>query len=289
MNSSQLARSTARRHVRAVLIRSRPRFWLYLAGPVLVGAAFGAGSVADLAAPSLLVVAGYFLVPANLFLYGVNDVFDAEIDARNPKKADRERRWHEDRVETVAVALAGMAGMVTFVVTSAIAWPYLAGFFVLAIAYSTPPLRLKTTPLLDSLSNGLYILPGAATYAAVAGAHPPTAALLGAWAWTAGMHALSAIPDIDPDRAAGIATIATTLGATRTFAFCVVSWLTAAVAFASLDVRLGFVLAVYPVLAAWLAATEVEIRRAYWWFPVVNVAVGTTLTLAGLSRLGGLP
>jgi hypothetical protein len=35
------------------------------------------------------------------------------------------------------------------------------------VEYSAPPLRFKTTPFLDSLSNGLYILPGVVAYAAI--------------------------------------------------------------------------------------------------------------------------
>jgi len=72
---------------------SRPRFWLYLAGPVLVGLSFGADAIADLAAPLSLALVAYFLLPANVFLYGVNDVFDADVDRENPKKDEKEVRY----------------------------------------------------------------------------------------------------------------------------------------------------------------------------------------------------
>jgi 4-hydroxybenzoate polyprenyltransferase len=73
--------------------RSRPHFWLYLAGPVLVGVAFGVPSIADLFAPVSVALFAYFLLPANAFLYGANDIFDADIDEENPKKEGRELRY----------------------------------------------------------------------------------------------------------------------------------------------------------------------------------------------------
>jgi len=278
--------------LRYLLTLSRPRFWLYLAGPVVVGVAYGAGSVPALFAPPALALFAYFLLPANVLLYGVNDVFDADVDAENPKKDDaagREARWRGDRLSAAAVVVAGAVGLGTFAVTPPVAWPYLAGFFLLAVGYSAPPTRFKTTPFLDSLSNGLYALPGAAAYATLSGSHPPAAALVGAWLWTMGMHTFSAIPDVDPDRAAGIRTTATVLGERGALVYCGAVWALAAVAFGTLDVRLGGLLAVYPLATAALARSSVAVDRAYWWFPAVNTAVGTLLTLGALWRLVGVP
>ncbi|MEF8937724.1 MAG: lycopene elongase, partial [Halovenus sp.] len=66
---------------------SRPRFWFYLAGPVIVGVVYGASSQADLFTPLTVELFLYFLIPANIFLYGINDIFDADIDQLNPKKS----------------------------------------------------------------------------------------------------------------------------------------------------------------------------------------------------------
>ena len=277
---------------RIILATSRPRFWLYLAGPVLVGAVYGASSLEDVTSTAVIVLLFYFLLPGNLLLYGVNDAFDAEIDRQNPKKDERERRWQGDPTVASAVLISGLAGIVTFGVTPPIAWGYLLGFFALAIAYSVPPLRFKTTPILDSLSNGLYILPGAAMYAALAGTHPPLLALAGAWLWTMGMHTVSAIPDIIPDREAGIETTATRLGAPRTFVYCGTCWGLAAVAFGMIDLRAGLLISIYPVVLASIAFRPLRIERAYWWFPGLNTAVGALFTVVGLWRLspvrGGL-
>jgi len=271
--------------LRYLFVLSRPRFWLYLAGPVAVGVTYGIGDVSELFTPVTIVLAGYFLVPANVYLYGVNDVFDADIDELNPKKRDREERWHGDRFVLAAVSVSALAGLGTFLITPTVAWPYLAGFLLLAAGYSAPPVRFKTTPFLDSLSNGLYVLPGAAAYATVAGTHPPAFALVGAWLWTMGMHTFSAIPDIRPDREAGIRTTATVLGETRTYAYCGAVWAAAAVAFAAVDVRIGALLGVYPVFVTWVAGSSIDVKRAYWWFPALNTVVGTLLAMGGLWRV----
>ncbi|MFD1598929.1 prenyltransferase [Halobellus rarus] len=271
--------------VRYLLTLSRPRFWLYLAGPVAVGVTFAAETTGELFTPVTLVLFAYFLLPANVFLYGVNDVFDADVDAANPKKDDREARWQGDSAVAVVIAAATVLGVATFAFTPLVAWPYLAAFFALGFQYSAPPLRFKTTPLLDSISNGLYILPGAVGYAAVAGAHPPLAALAGAWLWTMGMHTFSAIPDIEPDRAAGIRTTATFLGERRTFLYCLACWLAAAVVFALVDIRIGLLLVAYPALVFGIYRSDVDVERAYWWYPILNTAVGTLLTLGALWRI----
>jgi len=268
--------------LRYLLVLSRPRFWLYLAGPVLVGVSYAADSVADLFAPAAVVLFAYFLLPANVYLYGVNDLFDRDVDETNPKKEGREARYRGGRAVTAVVAVCGLLLIPVAALLSEQAWPYLAGWFLLATEYSAPPLRFKTTPLLDSLSNGLYVLPGAAAYAAVAGAHPPLLAVAGGWLWAMGMHTFSAIPDIEPDREAGIDTTATYLGETAAFAYCAATWLLSAVIFALLDYRLGLLLLAYPLLVFGIRRLQVDVDRAYWWYPAVNTLVGALLTLGGL-------
>jgi 4-hydroxybenzoate polyprenyltransferase len=251
----------------------------------MVGVVFAAESTTDLFTPLTVGLALYFLFPANVFLYGVNDVFDADVDEENPKKDDKEVRYEGGRDVVAAVLFGGVLGVAVLPVLPTRAVVAMLVFLALSIEYSAPPFRFKTTPFLDSLSNGLYLLPGVVTYAAVADAYPPTAALVGAWLWTMAMHTFSAIPDIEPDRAAGIDTTATVLGQGWTYAYCGVVWLAGAVAFTLVDPRLGALLGVYPVFLAWVALSEVAVDRAYWWFPFLNTVVGMLLTMGGLWGL----
>jgi len=261
---------------------SRPRFWLYLAGPVIVGVAYAAERPAELFDPIAVALFVYFLIPANVFLYGVNDVFDADIDTENPKKDDREVRYRGGRVVPWLIAAAGLLGLVFLPLLPATGAVGIVAFLLLAVEYSAPPLRFKTTPFLDSLSNGLYVLPGIVAYAALAGQAPPLAAIAGGWLWAMGMHTFSAIPDIDPDRAAGIETTATWLGEARTYVYCGCCWLSAAAVFGTVHPFFAAVLGIYPIFAAAVAVTDISVERAYWWFPVLNTVLGTLFTLAGL-------
>lgn len=47
-----------------LLTLSRPRFWLYLAGPVMVGAVFGAESLSELFSLPVIALFTFFLLPA---------------------------------------------------------------------------------------------------------------------------------------------------------------------------------------------------------------------------------
>ena len=270
---------------RRLIRHSRPRFWFYLAGPVLVGTAFGAPSVAALFSPAAVALFLYFLVPANTFLYGINDFFDASVDRENPKKDGPEVQSRRSQTEATAVLVAGLLGIGLAAILPGIALPYLAGFLFLGAAYSAPPLRLKTKPPLDSISNGLYVLPGAAAYTVLAGTHPPLLALLGGWLWTMAMHTYSAVPDITPDERAGIRTTATVLGRRNALLYCAVIWLLAAAVFGVLSLRAGVILLVYPLLVGWMLLRNLDVARLYWLYPGINTAVGMVFTLAGLWRV----
>jgi 4-hydroxybenzoate polyprenyltransferase len=261
---------------------SRPRFWLYLGGPVIVGATFAADSLPALFTPLNVALLAYFTVPANVFLYGVNDVFDADIDAENPKKADKEVRYRGRRWAVAVVLACGALGLAFVPFIPRMAALAFGLWYLLSIEYSAPPLRFKTTPLLDSVSNGLYVLPAVVAFATVAGELPPLAAIAAGWLWTMGMHTFSAIPDIEPDRAAGIRTTATVLGERWTYVYCAGCWLAAAVVFWQVHAFFGGLLLVYPTLVFGIARSDVDVDDAYWWYPVVNTLTGMTMTLAGL-------
>ena len=261
---------------------SRPRFWLYLGGPVIVGATYAAGSLGELFTPLNIALLAFFTVPANVFLYGVNDAFDADIDEVNPKKEDKEVRFRDDVYVMMVVIFSGVAGGLFIFTIPPIASQVLAAWYLLAIQYSAPPLRFKTKPFLDSVSNGLYILPGVIAFTAVAGELPPTMAIVGGWLWTMGMHTFSAIPDIEPDREAGIKTTATVLGKKRTYVYCAACWLGAAAAFTQVHVLFGALLLLYPVLVFGIAWSGIDVDDAYWWYPAINTLIGMTMTLGGL-------
>jgi hypothetical protein len=45
---------------------------------------------------------------------------------------------------------------------------------------------------------------------------------------------------------------------------------------------LAAVFAVYPVFVGVVVLADIDIDRAYWWFPVLNTVAGAVLTMLGI-------
>jgi lycopene elongase/hydratase (dihydrobisanhydrobacterioruberin-forming) len=271
-------------NLRTIIRISRPRFYLYTAGPVLLGAVF-ADPLAFLTLP-LLYAFVWFLIPANVFLYGVNDLADRDTDRYNPKKGTKEHllRDRERRSLTLAILLSLALFAPLALISSWAALMFFVAFIVLGAAYSLPP-RLKARPILDAASNVLYAMPGLGAYALASGQLPSVFAMLAAFAWTAAMHWMSAIPDIEADRAAGLSTSASLFG--RRASLIVVSFLWAlCLLFASLAglplvvVLIGLVYPIIPLTL--LTAPSDAIERAYWRYPWINAIAGFVLFVSAM-------
>lgn len=266
-----------------ILRVSRPRFWFYLFGPYIVGLIAGITTRGELLDWRYAIFAVYFLLPANLLVYGVNDIFDYETDRLNAKKSDYEQLVVPDHRRALLVWI--LALNLPFLVAAAFLFPAwmllpLAGFLFFSISYSAPPIRAKAKPVLDSAFNILYIMPAAFAYAVTSGELPPAFAMLAGALWTAAMHAYSAIPDIDADREAGVNTIATAFGPHPTLAICSCLYLAAAaLSFQFLGITAVVLGSIYLILmaASVKAINSGMIFRLYSSFPYINVIAGFIL------------
>jgi 4-hydroxybenzoate polyprenyltransferase len=259
---------------------SRPRFWLYLFGTYLLGLAAGANSTADFLRADSILFGLYFLLPANLLVYGINDIFDFETDRLNPKKAEYEMlvRPESHRALAIWIIILNLPFLVAAFFIAYQAFLPLGAFLMLSIFYSAPPLRAKAIPIVDSLFNILYVFPAAFAYEMLTGNFPPALVMIAGGAWTAAMHAYSAIPDIDADRSAGLNTIATLLGKTRTLVFCFVMYLAAAAcAFAYLGPVAVMVGLVYIAMILVTYLREDALFKIYSRFPLLNAGIGLAL------------
>lgn len=259
---------------------SRWRFWLYLAGTYLIGFTIGVRDLNLLPSGWFWLHFAYFTLPANLLLYGVNDLFDTDTDAANPKKTVREHLLASAErpflVRAVSIAFLLNAALAAFQKTSEDRW-MLALFVALSVFYSAPPVRFKARPFLDSLSNVLYAVPGFLGFQHASGQAVPWQAVAVACLWTSAMHLFSAIPDIGADRKAGLNTTATVMGHRASLVLCAVLWLVfAAIVMSLVAFRpYGAVLLVYPAIAlALLFKADTMTGRVYWFFPLVNALVG---------------
>ncbi|MFB2557203.1 prenyltransferase [Herbiconiux liangxiaofengii] len=207
-----------------LLVSSRPLSWVNTAFP------FAAGYLMVTREVDLVFVLGtlYFLIPYNLAMYGINDVFDYESDLRNPRKGGVEgavldRSLH--KVTLWAVVITNVPFLIYLVaVGSPLSWLVLAVSIFAVIAYSAKGLRFKERPFLDSLTSSTHFVSPAVYGLVLAGAvfTPALWAVLGAFfLWGIASHAFGAVQDIVADREGGISSIATVIGgrATVRFAF----------------------------------------------------------------------
>lgn len=258
---------------------SRPRFWFYTFGPYLLGIAGAAASRADFLDWRILLFGLYFVFPANLLIYGVNDIFDYETDRLNAKKQNYESLLPPSKHRWVWTAI--LVTNVPFLIAAVIFSPHyavpLGGFLFFSIFYSARPVRAKGIPILDSAFNILYLFPGIFGYLVLSGEWPPLRLLIAGALWTAAMHAYSAVPDIEADKSAGLSTIGTLLGAYPTVILCCALYLSSGWLAAD---HLGFLAipltSVYVIvmLSSLQSIRTGNLFRLYRAFPFINAIAG---------------
>jgi len=214
--------------LRALFVSSRPLSWINTAFPFAAAYLLTAREV-DV---TLIVGTLYFLIPYNLAMYGINDVFDYESDLRNPRKGGVEgalldRGMHRP---TIIAAIATNVPFLVYLVLvgSPLSWLVLGVSVFAVIAYSAPVLRFKERPFLDSITSSTHFVSPAVYGLVLAGATftPQLWAVLGAFfLWGAASHAFGAVQDVIADREGGIASIATVIGARATVRLSVLAYL----------------------------------------------------------------
>ncbi|MFM9274358.1 prenyltransferase [Pseudarthrobacter sp. NKDBFgelt] len=214
--------------LRTLLVSSRPLSWVNTAYPFAAAYLLTAGQI-DAA---WIVGTLYFLVPYNLAMYGINDVFDYESDLRNPRKggvegAVLERSMHRTTLRAaVATNVPFLAVLV--LLGGPLSWLVLAISIFAVIAYSAPGLRFKERPFLDSATSSTHFVSPALYGLVLAQANftPALWALLGSFfLWGIASQAFGAVQDIVADREGGIASIATVTGASATVRFAIAAYL----------------------------------------------------------------
>ncbi|WP_313715395.1 prenyltransferase [Arsenicicoccus bolidensis] len=198
---------------------SRPLSWVNTAYP------FGAAYLLTAGRLDLRAVVGivFFLVPYNLLMYGVNDVFDYESDLRNPRKGGVEgivldRSLHRLTL-WAAVLLPVPFGLWLLAHGSLAAGIVLAVSVAAVVAYSAPGLRFKERAFVDSMTSSTHFVSPAVYGVVLAGVALPWqgwVVLLAYFLWGMASHAFGAVQDVTADRAAGIGSVATVIGAQAT-------------------------------------------------------------------------
>ncbi|MDQ0728693.1 prenyltransferase [Microbacterium sp. W4I20] len=216
-----------------IVLSSRPISWINTAFP------FAAAYLLSTREIDLTLVIGtlYFLIPYNLAMYGINDVFDFASDLANPRKGGIEGALLSPRIHRATLWSAALTNIpflaYLVIVGNPASWIWLAVSVFAVIAYSAPVLRFKERPFLDSVTSSTHFVSPAIVGLALAAA-PVTQGtvltLVAFFLWGMAAHAFGAVQDIGPDREAGISSIATVIGARATVRLSLALWVVAGVA-----------------------------------------------------------
>lgn len=279
--------------LRQLFISSRPVSWVNTAYPFAAGYLLATGKFDAV----LIVGTLFFLIPYNVLMYGLNDVFDYESDMRNPRKGGIEGGVVEPQLHK-PIVVASISLSTPFIV-----WLLAQGnqqsngvlLFVvfMVVAYSVAGLRFKERPILDSFTSSTHFW-GPLAYALV---------LTGTWSlgwpavlafafWGMASHALGAVQDIIADKKADISSIATKFGAAWTVRFAIVLYVASSIMLAYAYSTLGLVMAFMGlcyVANAWpyrnITDTQSTKARGAWKrFLWLNYAAGAVLTIGLLLQ-----
>jgi 4-hydroxybenzoate polyprenyltransferase len=231
---------------------SRPISWINTAAPFFLGYLLGIGRLDT----TLWLGTLYFLIPYNLMLYGVNDIFDYESDIRNPRKGHLEgaviAKARHKRLAW-AIIVTNIPFILFFLAQGSLTSRLWFGFMIaMNLAYSLKGLRFKEIPLLDSFTSSTHFYSPLVYGLLLSGSgrlYWP--ALIGFVAWGMASHAFGAVQDIPFDREGHIASIATVFGVKNTLWFCTILYLIATiipiVSYSGLGLLAGVILSLYAI------------------------------------------
>ena len=275
--------------LRTLVVSSRPLSWVNTAFP------FGLTYYLFVGEFDALFVVGslFFLIPYNVLMYGINDVFDYESDLRNPRKGGVEGALLPPELHRPMLLVSTLLPLPFLV--PLVAWGSVASTGVLAlalffvVAYSAKNIRFKEVPFVDSVTSSLhFVMPAIFAMTLVGEDLTPLAlTLLGSFSfWGMASHAFGAVQDVAADREAGVGSIATVIGAKGTVRFAI-----------GLYVLAGLLLLVTPwplplialvvilyvgALAPWRSVSDEDswkANRSWRWFLGLNFVAGAVVVL----------
>ncbi|AWB82006.1 prenyltransferase [Corynebacterium yudongzhengii] len=273
-----------------IIASSRPISWVNTAFPFAAGYLLAGGGLSW----QLIVGTLFFLIPYNIAIYGINDVFDYESDMRNPRKGGLEGavlhpRWHAPVLWAAGLSTSPfLLALIIGGTWASTVWLAISMFTV--IAYSLKGLRFKEKPVLDSITSSSHFvtpaLVGATLVDPVIGKNF-WIALAAFFLWGTASHAFGAVQDIRADRDAGLSSIATEFGARTTTRLTVLLYALAALLVAFLPspawvVSLLGIGYVANTVRFWNVTDRTceQTNRGWRIFLWLNYAVGAVVTMA---------
>lgn len=266
-----------------VFFLSRPRFWMYVLGTFLVGViSSGNLFLYDDTTTILLIAFGlFFSLPANVFIYGVNDIYDYQTDIYNDKKIKYESLLNLEKHRSlwIIIVILLIPFVPLFFMVNVPTKLALALFFFTGLFYSATPVRAKSKPPLDVLFSAIiYVSPALVGFFITGNTNIQWFAVLGALIWAFGMQTYSAIPDIEADKKAGVNTMAIMLGEKKALWFCFIAYLiSASIGFYYVG-TISIVFGIVYISIVLLSINNIsKLFKYYTYFPLINVLAGAVL------------
>lgn len=284
--------------IRGVLAASRPISWVNTAFPYGLAYLLSGGAFDWLFWVGVL----FFLIPYNIAMYGINDVFDYESDIRNPRKGGVEGAVLPTSMHAPLLWASALT-TIPFLVVLYAAGTWTSAFWLTVamaavIAYSAPPMRFKERPVLDSVTSSAHFVTPAIVGAYIVGDGGGANFWFAAGAfflWGMASHALGAVQDVKADREGGLSSIATAFGARLTTRLAAGAYLVAALLVFALPspgwivgvAGLGYVA---NTLRFWniTDGTCEDVNRAWRVFLWLNYLVGAIVTITLIAVHPGL-
>jgi len=271
-----------------IIAISRPRFWVYEFGTFAFGALAAFTMFQELLNPLIIIFAFYFLIPANILIYGINDIFDYETDKLNPKKVEYEELLEPKDQKKVWkwILYTNIPFLIIALFLPKPAMLSFIAFIFFASFYSAKPIRAKARPFLDALFSAChYIATGVFGYYLLGGESFPTLGFVAGILWAVAMHAYSAVPDIKADEDAKLQTIATVLGEKGTLILCLVLYGISAYLGSTV---LGIGVLMYGLIYISLMIVSLKkvgpggsgLFKIYTYFPYINLLAGAVMTIS---------
>ncbi|ANE03305.1 prenyltransferase [Corynebacterium crudilactis] len=275
--------------IRLILLSSRPISWVNTAYPFGLAYLLNGGDIDWLFWLGII----FFLIPYNIAMYGINDVFDYESDIRNPRKGGVEgavlpKSSHSTLLWASAISTVPFL-VILFIFGTWMSATWLTISALAVIAYSAPKLRFKERPFLDALTSSTHFTSPALVGATITGANLSTAmwiALGSFFLWGMASQILGAVQDVNADREAELSSIATVIGARGAIRFSVVLYLLAAVLATTLPnpawiVGLAILTYVFNAARFWNITNETceQANRSWKVFLWLNYFVGAVITI----------
>ncbi|MCF7865005.1 MAG: UbiA family prenyltransferase [Candidatus Pacebacteria bacterium] len=207
-----------------LLLISRPRIWIYTAGSFLLGIFYSQSfniptSHILVSFPTWKIIYTVFwlTIPANIFLYALNDAYDTGTDEDNPKKDGFEiKADSSDKKTLLVISLISVLLYLPIIFSlDLIAQTIFLIWILIVVTYNVPPLRFKMRPIVDNLFALNFPLWGVFGYYLIQGNLPTNFTLAMIAVFATVMHIYTASGDIEFDRRDGIYTTAVLIGSIK--------------------------------------------------------------------------